>query len=81
MIDDLAAADGQAVVGLDVHDAASGSILASEAVYGSDFTQENVHEDFILSFTNASGTNLEFRIWWHGYTYVHFGGAGLEQLP
>ncbi len=81
MIDDLAAADGQAVVGLDVHDAASGLILASEAVYGSDFTQENVHEDFILSFTNASGTNLEFRIWWHGYTYVHFGGAELERLP
>jgi hypothetical protein len=80
MIDDLVAASGQNVVVLDVYDSVSGVLLAEQLLSGSDFSQENVHENFSLDISIGSGTSLEFRIWWHGNVYLHFGGVVLDRV-
>ena len=80
MIDDLVAASGQSVAGIDVFDANSGTQLSTQGLSGADFSQANVPEEFTLDIGIGSGTSLEFRVWWPGNVYLHFGGVVLDRV-
>lgn len=80
MIDDLVAASGQSVAGIDVFDANSGTQLSTQGLSGADFSQVNVPEEFTLDISIGSGTSLEFRVWWPGNVYLHFGCIVLDRV-
>ncbi len=54
------------VLTLDVHDSASGRVLARRQLARSDFKASGIYQDFPLSFNAEAGQKLEFRVTWHG---------------
>lgn len=51
---------------IDVYDAKSSTLLASDSLYGRDFAGAGMFQDFLLRFKNWSYEQLEFRVYWTG---------------
>lgn len=70
MMVDNNTADNAEVATLDVYDAQRRQVLASRHVYRRDFTSAFGWQDFTLSFTNTSGSRLEFRTYWTDMSWL-----------
>jgi hypothetical protein len=63
-------ADDLRVVNLDVYDANRDDVLNERAVRRREFTGTWAYQDFAVSFTSASASRLEFRVYWDDVSYV-----------
>ncbi|MDO3413369.1 GxGYxYP family putative glycoside hydrolase [Saccharibacillus sp. CPCC 101409] len=81
MIIDNNTADNNVMVTIDVRDNTTGAILATRDVRRQDWTYTSNYERFHLDFTNpTAGHELEFRVFWHGASYIKVRGIGTESL-
>ena len=71
-------ASNDKVVTLDVFDASAGSILAVKDVYRYDFQSPLTMQDIPLEFVSGPGSKLEFRVFWHGTSYVNVDKVSVE---
>lgn len=69
MLDNVTA-DNRRILTIDVYDADSGKVLAKRELRRRDFAKTFTYQDFNLSFSAIAGHRLEFRTFWHGYSYV-----------
>ncbi|AIE88073.1 hypothetical protein [Fimbriimonas ginsengisoli] len=69
MLDNVTA-DNKAIVNLDVYDANSGCVLASQKLTRKQFKKANNYQAFTLAFTAPSKARLEFRTYFLGGAYV-----------
>lgn len=69
MLDNVTA-DNNAIVRLDVFDAATGKVLASRNVRRREFNAAFRYQAFDLPFRASTGQRLEFRTYWIGGSYV-----------
>lgn len=67
---DNVTADNLQILTLDVYDANTGTILASKPVRRQDLNAANTYQDITVPFTSNSTSRLEFRAYYHGYSYV-----------
>jgi hypothetical protein len=70
MMVDNNTADDLRVVNLDVYDANRDDVLNERAVRRREFTGTWAYQDFAVSFTSASASRLEFRVYWDDVSYV-----------
>ena len=64
-------ADNLAQVRIEVYDATSAAVLASQDITRQQFTTAGKYQEFNLAYTNpAKGHSLEFRVFWYGRAYI-----------
>lgn len=81
LIIDNNTADNNLMVTLDVRDNVTGQVLASRELRRQDWTHASSYERFELDFANpTAGHDLEFRVFWHGASYIKVGTIGTESL-
>ena len=71
-------ASNDLVVTLDVFDSQSGTYLAMRDVTRYEFDAPFVYKTFSLPFSNPAGSVLEFRVFWHGSSYVNVDKVSVE---
>jgi len=69
MLDNVTA-DNVRILTLDVYDAATNRVLVSRDIRRRDLSRAFTYQDFNLDFTAGSNQRLEFRTFWHNYSYV-----------
>lgn len=67
---DNVTADNRQILTLDVYDSVQNKILASLAVTRKMFSSAYRYQQFSLPFTASGSQRLEFRTYWHGFSYV-----------
>lgn len=70
---DVRNASNDQIVTLDVYDSTAGEQLASKSIYRLDFIADQSFKVFELPFTlspSRAGHALEFRTYYHGYSYI-----------
>lgn len=81
MIIDNNTADNNIMVTVDVRDHDTGEVLATRDIRRQDWTYTSNYERFYLPFTNENaGHRLEFRVYWHGASYIKVREVGTESL-
>ena len=68
-------ADNVPVVTVDVFDAGRGELLAQRIIRRGEFTSALTYEPFFVDFTSEQASTLEFRVFWHGTSYVNMDKA------
>jgi hypothetical protein len=70
-------ANNAVMVTVDVRDDTTGVILATRDITRQEWTRLYSYERFELPFNNAvAGHSLEFRVFWHGASYIKVAGVG-----
>ncbi len=71
MMIDNNSADNNTVVTIDVYNATTSTVLATQPITRQQFAAPNVYQNFIMSFNYATaGQQLEFRTYWHDLAYI-----------
>jgi hypothetical protein len=64
-------ADNLAQVRIDVYDATTATVLASQDITRQQFTTAGKYQEFFLTYNNTvAGHSLEFRVFWYGGAYI-----------
>jgi len=69
MLDNVTA-DNLRILTIDVFDAATNRVLTSKDITRRQFGRAFTYQDFSLDFSAVPGQRLEFRTFWHNYSYV-----------
>ncbi|CAM4061344.1 GxGYxYP domain-containing protein [Saccharibacillus endophyticus] len=81
LIIDNNTANNDVMVTLDVRDHDTGQVLATRDLRRQDWSYASDYERFQLDFVNpTAGHALEFRVFWHGASYIKVGSVGTESL-
>jgi hypothetical protein len=67
---DATTGDNVKVATMSVFNAATKQILAERTIYRRDFALANTQQGFSVEFSTNAGQPLEFRVYWHGKSYV-----------
>jgi hypothetical protein len=78
MIDNITAPDDH-VVTLEVNDATTTKVIASNLVTRHQFPSANNFTIHHLNFESQPGHSLEFRVWWHGVAFIDFELVAIAQ--
>ena len=74
-------ANNDAIVSIDVYNATSGQVLASQTVTRQQFPVAGDYTSFTLPFTMpANNQALELRVFWHGASYTKVDWVGVQQV-
>lgn len=66
---------------IDVRDSTTGSELASRTITRKQFKNAGVYQTFYLPYTQVDGHSIEFRVYWHGTSYLKVDHVGVESVP
>lgn len=75
---DNVTADDLLILSLDVYDASTGRVLARQDVRRRQFGKNLTYQDFRLNFDAPRNHRLEFRTYWHNYSYARLDKVTVE---
>lgn len=74
-------ANNDNIATIDVRDNTTGNVLASKTITRKQFNSSGSYQTFYLDFNQIEGHSLEFRVYWHGTSYLKVDKVGVEDVP